>query len=438
MKTLSLSLSIFSLAFTISCTKSPVDVSNGETTRIKDLGSGISYIESSYDRILTPNAPTGDVTKLIGGNLDFALIVFREIADQPRTEGKNICISPYSISTIFAMASVGARGETERQIQNAMWFPFMGARLHTAFNALDQTLFEKDNDKTVLNNINTMWCQKDYPFLPGFLHALAKQYGTGVHLADFRNHPEESRLAINTLISGQTNNRVNGLFPKGSIVDLTRLVLTNAVYFYSEWEYCFGDFTCEEPIFHLLNGKKVTVPMMSMSTIEDTTIKINYASGENWEAVELPYKGKKISMVIILPEYGSYKKVESTIENNNFARIIEDLSPVNATVTIPKFTIDGSVELKPVFDILGMHAPFDETADFFGIDGTTDLYISDVFHKAYITVDEKGTEATAASGISFMEKSGPKDFYANRPFLFLIKESCTNTILFIGRVISPE
>jgi serpin B len=174
-----------------------------------------------------------------------------------------------------------------------------------------------------------------------------------------------------------------------------------------------------------------------MSTIEDSTIKVNYTSGENYEAVELPYKGKQLSMVIVLPAHGAYEQVEKTFENNNFDRILQNLTPENATVTIPKFTIDGSVELRPVLDLLGMHAPFDESADFSGINGTTDLYISDVFHKAYISVDEKGTEATAASGMSFMEKNGPKDFRANRPFIFFIKDNRTKSVLFIGRVLNP-
>jgi serpin B len=258
-----------------------------------------------------------------------------------------------------------------------------------------------------------------------------------MYLADFAAKPEESRLAINRLISKQTNNRITGLFPAGSIMELTRVVLTNAVYFYSEWEYCFGEYTCGDAVFELPDGHQVSAPLMSMSTLEDSTIKINYTSGENYEAVELPYKGKQVSMVVVLPSPECYRQVESTFENDRYNRILENFSPEEVVVTLPKFSVTRSVELKPVLNLLGMHAPFDETADFSGINGNADLYISDVFHKACVSVDEKGTEATAASGISFMEKGGPKYFCANRPFIFIIRETKTNTILFIGRVMNP-
>lgn len=375
-----------------------------------------------------PEVPSGDLSELVEGNTAFAFDLYRLLAE--RQEGENLFYSPYSISLALAMTYAVARGETEEQMAHALRFTLPGERLHPAFNALDQELALR------LNIANVIWGQESYAFLDTFLDTLAANYGAGLRVLDFAHAPEQSRVIINDWISQQTEGRIENLIPEGTIDPLTRLVLTNAVYFNAAWEYPFRERVTKDSPFTLLDGSQVVVPMMHQ------TESLGYAEGEGYQAVELPYDGGDMSMVIILPEGDRFDEFESTLDGDRVREIVRDLRYAQVDLTMPTFVFDSHFGLSQALEELGMPAAFSSrAADFSGMTGSKDLFISDVFHKAFISVDEQGTEAAAATAVEMEVGSEmPADLTVvdiDHPFIFLIRDIETGTILFVGRVLNP-
>ena len=375
-----------------------------------------------------PEVPSGDLSELVEENTAFAFDLYRLLAE--RQEGENLLYSPYSISLALAMTYAGARGETEEQMAHALRFTLPGERLHPAFNALDQELGFR------LNIANVIWGQEGYAFLDTFLDTLAANYGAGLRVLDFAHAPEQSRVIINDWISQQTEGKIENLIPQGTLDPLTRLVLTNAVYFNAAWEYPFQEKVTKDSPFTLLDGSQVVVPMMHQ------TESLGYAEGEGYQAVELPYDGGDMSMVIILPEGDRFDEFESTLDGDHAREIVRDLSYGQVDLTMPTFVFDSHFGLSQALGELGMPAAFSSrAADFSGMTGSKDLFISDVFHKAFISVDEQGTEAAAATAV---EMEVGSEMLADltvvdidHPFIFLIRDIGTGTILFVGRVLDP-
>jgi serpin B len=375
-----------------------------------------------------PEVPSGDLSELVEGNTAFAFDLYRLLAEQQ--EGENLLYSPFSISLALAMTYAGARGETEEQMAHALRFTLPGERLHPAFNALDQELALR------LNIANVIWGQESYAFLDTFLDTLAANYGAGLRVLDFAHAPEQSRVIINEWISQQTEGKIENLIPQGTLDPLTRLVLTNAVYFNAAWEYPFQERVTKDSPFTLLDGGQVVVPMMHQ------TESLGYAEGEGYQAVELPYDGGDMSMVIILPEGDRFDEFESTLDGDRVREIVRDLSYGQVDLTMPTFVFDSHFGLSQALEELGMPAAFSSrAADFSGMTGSKDLFISDVFHKAFISVDEQGTEAAAATAVEMEVGSEmPADLTVvdiDHPFIFLIRDIETGTILFVGRVLNP-
>jgi serpin B len=375
-----------------------------------------------------PEVPSGDLSELVEGNTAFAFDLYRLLAEQQ--EGENLLYSPFSISLALAMTYAGARGETEEQMAHALRFTLPGERLHPAFNALDQELALR------LNIANVIWGQESYAFLDTFLDTLAANYGAGLRVLDFAHAPEQSRVIINEWISQQTEGKIENLIPQGTLDPLTRLVLTNAVYFNAAWEYPFQERVTKDSPFTLLDGGQVVVPMMHQ------TESLGYAEGEGYQAVELPYDGGDMSMVIILPEGDRFDEFESTLAGDRVREIVRDLSYGQVDLTMPTFVFDSHFGLSQALEELGMPAAFSSrAADFSGMTGSKDLFISDVFHKAFISVDEQRTEAAAATAVEMEVGSEmPADLTVvdiDHPFIFLIRDIETGTILFVGRVLNP-
>lgn len=402
---------------------------------------GIQAVQSSLSRESAPQADLADKQELAAGNNAFALDLYQAV----KGESENVFFSPYSISLALAMTYAGANGETERQMAETLHFTLPEDRLHPAFNALDQELASRkdsggqgaDGKGFRFNIVNDLWGQKDYEFQAVFLDTLAKNYGAGLRLLDFSSQPEAARQNINKYIAEKTEDRIKDLIPEGAIDPLTRLVLTNAIYFNAAWQNPFEKSLTKDAPFTKLDGATVNVPMMELPSYEN----MPYADGEGYIAVALPYENPSLSMLILLPDEGFFEAFEGSLDAARLERLIGEMQFTSVRVKMPKFKIEGQFELGNTLKGLGMIDAFEpDLADFSGMNGKRDLYIGSVIHKSFVNVDEQGTEAAAATAVIMETTSAPMemiDLTIDRPFLFLIRDVTTNTTLFVGRVAAP-
>jgi len=392
--------------------------------------------QSSLPRDTDPDVAPDDVEALVAGNSAFALDLLSELG----AAVGNLFYSPYSVSSALAMAYAGARGATESQMADVLHFTLGQDDLHPAFNWIDLALNGRgeiappyEGEGFQLHVVNAAWGQRGYTFLRSYLDTLAVNYGSGLRLLDFAEDPEAARETINDWVSGETNERIVDLLPPGSIDAFVRLVLTNAVYFNAPWLKPFDVDMTAAGTFEPLDGGSVDVAMMRQ--VET----FGYASWDGGQAVELPYNGETLSMVLFVPDRGAYGAFEAGLDLDRYEEIVGSLEPRQVDLRLPKFEFAYDASLVDPLKALGMTDAF-TAADFSGIDGTHDLFISDVLHKAWVSVDEAGTEAAAATAVivSLVAYPGPPVVLTvNRPFLFVIRDVPTGTILFVGRVVDP-
>lgn len=414
-------------------------ITTPKTTAISEPGGeAINLAMSKKARITNDDADMRDKLELTNGNLAFASGVYAALS---RIEG-NIFLSPYSIYQALAMTYAGAEGETETQMSSTLHYTLPQNLLHPTFNSLDMQLSlrgegaeGKDGEGFRLNIVNATWGQQGYTFLDNFLDILAQYYGAGIRLLDFAHSPEDSRVIMNDWVSRQTEGRIEDLLPEGSISEATRLVLTNAIYFNAAWRYPFDEKQTLEDTFYLLDGSQVEIPMMTQINF------LGYTEGDGYQAVELPYSGGELSMVVLVPEQDRFSNFEASLDNQKLADILSDISYMDVALSMPKFEFYSAFSLKKTLSDMGMPIAFSDMADFSGMNGNYDLYIGDVLHKAFVSVDEAGTEAAAATDVVMILKGlpeEPKEVNLNRPFIFLIRDIETNTILFMGRILNPN
>jgi serpin B len=394
-------------------------------------------VKSDKLRITSPDVSSIDKTLLVKGNSDFAFDLYQDL----RENDGNLFYSPHSISLALAMTYAGARGETAQQMADTLHFSLSQDNLHPAFNSLDIELGKrgqgaqgKDEEGFRLNIVNAIWGQKDYGFLPAFLDVLAENYGAGLRIVDFINETEKSRVNINDWVSDQTEGRIEDLIPQGAIDAATRLVLTNAIYFNAAWKYPFDEDRTVDGPFYLLDGGQIIVPMMSQAG------SFGYTEGEGYQAVELLYDGSELSMVILLPETGQFEAFEEVLQVELVNSIIGAMQNNQVTLTMPQFEFDSDFSLKDTLAGMGMPIPFSGAADFSGMTGSPDLYIDEVLHKAFVSVDEAGTEAAAATAVVMRESAmpgQPVEVTIDSPFIFFIRDIETGAVLFVGRVLNP-
>ncbi|MCE2502175.1 MAG: serpin family protein [Dehalococcoidia bacterium] len=379
------------------------------------------------------------------GNNAFAFDLYHALSDGE----SNLFYSPFSISQALAMTSSGARGETQRQMADTLHHRLPQSGLHPAFNALERTLASRgegppgtpnDADGTGqyfrLNIANAVWGQEGYHFLPDFLDVLAEHYGAGMMAVDFVGAPDESRVRINDRVAEETSGKVKDLLPPGIIDRSTRLVLTNAVYFNASWLWPFSPRDTEIRPFHLDGGGMVMVPMMT----ETSKDFYGHATGDGYQVVDLPYSWGELSMTVLLPDHGALEEFEGSLDSEMLDRIIDDIEIDYITLTMPLFEFESEFDLGDTLAAMGMPDAFGARADFSGMTGSRDLWIRAVVHKAFVSVDEKGTEAAAATGVVMLESGISKEPIAvtvDRPFVFLIRDNGTGTALFLGRVSNP-
>lgn len=434
---------VLSLAATLGCTTSTEPNENpnpsdpgGEACH--DAATSGCVVASEKQRISTPNVPPEDRTALVAGNSAFALDLFQQL----RKESGNIFYSPYSISTALAMTWAGAKGETERAIADTMHFDLGQDRLHPALNWLDQELESRgqgaqgaDGKGFRLRVVNALWGQIGYPFEAPFLDTLALNYGAGMRVVDFAQRRQEAVDLINGWVSDQTEGKIEELVPVAAITPETVLVLTNAIYFNAAWRTPFEPTATTEGPFERADGTEVTVPLMR------GLLEMPYAEGDGYQAVAMPYDGDELSMVIILPEEGTLDAFEASLDAAKVDSIVGAMSAHQVDTTMPRFKFEYTLSLKDALGKMGMEIAFTRgAADFTGINASGQPYIQDVIHKAFVGVNEAGTEAAAATAVIVGDGSvpPPASLALVNPFLFLIRDNATGSILFVGRVADPS
>jgi serine protease inhibitor len=395
-------------------------------------------VQSTLARDTNPQVPDADFTAVVAGNTDFALKVFPLIDP---SGSNNTVFSPYSITQAFALTAPGARGNTLSGIEQALSFTLPQDRLNKAFNKLDLLIMSEANGSItstgyqlpILRNANAIWGQKGFSILPTYLDTLAINYGAGLHVVDFINEIEDARTTINSWVEDQTNNRIQNLIPPGGVGQSTRLVLTNAVWFKAYWETRFPNLYTRNQTFFNHDGTSSSVPFMQ------NTLAVPYAQVDNSQAVDLPYVGNNFSMLVIMPDPGTFDTFMTALTPTVLSEIIDNLAPEEMLLNLPKFTFTYNSDMVPILKSFGMTDAFNlSAADFSGIDGSRDLVVADVFHQAFISVYEQGTEAAAATGVVFATGPPPSlVLVIDHPYIFIIREKQTGLILFMGKVLSP-
>jgi len=368
------------------------------------------------------------VAGVVEGNNEFAVKLYRELG---ATEG-NLFFSPFSISSALGMTYAGARGETAKEMKMALCFPCGPQELGATFGKLQDGLdaIQKRGDVS-LSIANGIWAEQTYGFLPDFMKGVEADYKARIALADFVNNATVESQRINAWVEGKTNEKIKNLVPEGTLDARTRMVLVNAIYFKGDWASQFKEGATRERDFHGRAGKTVKVQMMQQSD------DFRLAQDADTEALELPYKGNQLSMLVLLPKAkDGIAALEVSLSVAKLDTLIGRLRKTELDVAIPKFKLETRYDLVSPFQTLGMKTAFSNSADFSGMDGSRNLYISAILHKAFIDVDEKGTEAAAATAVVIRTKAVvlKQQFIADHPFIFLIRDNATGSILFMGRV----
>ncbi len=367
------------------------------------------------------------LTSRIERNNEFAFDLYGEL----KGSGDNLIVSPHSIVTCFGMAYAGARGNTEREIADVLCFNYPQGGFHTVLEALNAELNSRSD--VDLRIANGSWGRDGLPYAQAYLDTLSDCYGAAIEYLDFVGDPEGSRQTINQWVEDNTAGYIDELLPPNCIDDATYLVLANTVYFMAEWLHQFKPDYTYPGWFTRLDASQVTAQFMQGEHA------MPYFVGDGYRAMAMPYKGEEVSMVLILPDEGAYPAFEDALTAAGLDTIVDNLSSTHITFTIPKFGFYSDFDLVETLKDMGMVGAFYPGANFSGMDGTDDgvPWIDLVVHKAYITIDEYGTMAFAGTAMEMTLGVHPY-FDAVRPFIFVIRDNPTGTILFMGRVLDPS
>jgi serpin B len=372
-------------------------------------------------------------SSVVNGNNAFAFDLYAKLAS-----GKgNIFFSPYSISTALAMTYAGARGKTESQMARVMYFRKDRKGFHKTYGEMQSRINGVQKEGNVkLCVANSLWMQKDYKFLPSFLALTQTNYDAAFNYVDYKKDAEAARVSINTWVAQKTNDKIKDLIGQGALDATTKMVLANAIYFKGSWAQKFDTAMTKEQPFRISSKDSVNVRMMTLYGQE-----FGYLKDNKVECIRLPYAGNDLSMIIILPKKrDGLNEIESTLTKGQVNGFCANLRKTEVTVCVPKFKITRDFLLNKQLSSLGMSDAFGRSADFSGMDDTRSLFISAVIHKAFVDVNEEGTEAAAATGVVMMTKcmpGTPPMFCADHPFIFLIRDNATGSILFMGRIVNP-
>ena len=384
-----------------------------------------------------PELKLTDINNVVDANNQFALDYYSKLKGK---DSGNIFFSPFSISSALAMTYEGAKGQTAEEMRSVFYFPEDNNLIRTEYVAIFDEINKKDK-KYKLSSANALWAQEDYEFLKDYFDSVEKYYGGKATNLDFKKDPDGSRITINNWVENQTNNKIKDLIPLGVIGTMTKLVLTNAIYFKGEWVKQFNKDDTKEESFRTNKNSTIKAPMMQLT---DNKAIFNYAENSNLQILELPYSGEELSILLLLPKGDNLAKLESLLNTKRLSGWKKDLEAQRVKVFIPKFKFETKYLMTNDLKVMGMPIAFSDSADFSGMTGKRDLKIDEVIHQAFVEVNEEGTEAVAAT-LSIMNPIGvgpskePKIpvFRADHPFIFFIQEKSTGNILFIGRVVNP-
>ncbi|HEY9072764.1 MAG TPA: serpin family protein, partial [Desulfobaccales bacterium] len=367
-------------------------------------------------------AQPGQIKALVDGNAAFACDLYAQLRNSPG----NLFFSPYSVSTALAMTYAGARGNTETQMTHVLHFGTDQAQLHSAFGELQRQFNQANDQKGIeLSVANALWAQQGHPFLPAFLNIGQLDYQASLNQADFKTGAEAARREINGWVARKTKDRIKDILPPGSLNLYTRLVLANAIYFKGAWANPFTKAETSPQPFHLTVSRQTDVPLMHHFD------RVKYVGNDSFQAVELPYAGGELALVVLLPrKIDGCGQLEGQLNAAFLARCLTQMKSQQVELFLPRFKMESNFELGNTLGKMGMSEAFGPKADFSGMDGTRNLFISDVFHKAWVVVNEEGTEAAAAtivgvaaSAMPVKPPPPPPVFRADHPFSFFIRDT---------------
>jgi len=396
------------------------------------------FVELSLSSLDTSGVTPSSVSELVQGANEFAFEIYSKLAE----ENKNVFLSPYSIHTCLSMVYEGARGKTEEEMREVLNLPEESDMRRPAFAKLQKELNE--NRTVKLKTANALWPQKNYPFYEEYLEIVKKYYLAMIEALDYANNPSYAADRINEWAAEYTENKIKEVVSESDLIDAL-LVLTNAIYFKGDWLIPFDESRTENGTFYLPDGSPIETPMMQFHENRLIENKFYYAETSDIKALKLFYSGKNMSMIFLLPkdESGDISWLQNHIDYTKFEDIEEKFEESKMSVIkIPKFEFKTEYkdEFKNALIDLGINTAFiPGEANFSGMDGTRNLFIWKTIHKAYVKVDEKGTEAAAVTAVIMMGITPtPKLFVADHPFMFIIKDEITGAILFMGHVSNPQ
>lgn len=403
-----------------------------------DGPEGIEVVSSALSREASPDVSEAQLTAFGEGATEFAFDLYAQGAQ----EDGNVFMSPYSVQVGLSMLHAGAVGNTRDELGNGLRFALQEPELYRAFNATDIALEgrsdelaggEESSGDLELRVVNAMFGQRGTAFQPDYLDTLAVNYGAPMYGADFLGDPEGERQAINQWVEDQTETRIKDLLPQGSLNEAV-FVLANAIYFKGSWLTPFNPANTGQELFQAPGGD-VTVSMMNGSASD-------YMQGDGYAALELKYIADAVRILFILPDEGRFDEVEAAFDADMFQQTRQALSRYDVTLKLPKFSFESELALKDAMQALGVQQAFvDGSADLSGIAGAPgQIFVSAMLHKAFVAVDEQGTEAAAATAAigSATSAPPPADFFLDRPFMFVIHDEPTGQVLFVGRLVDPS
>ena len=381
---------------------------------------------------------SAEVHALVDGWSRFAVDLYRQLVPAGEAAGAgNLVASPSSVATVLAMVLPGARGATADEIGAVLRSGLDAERVAAAAGSLDSILSQQaEADELDLRLSNAVWTQDGLPLDQEFERALSAAFRAGLREVDFAHDPESARRAINRLVAEQTAGKITELFQAGAIDAECRLVLTSAIYLQARWLHAFDPEQTRPEPFHRPGGT-VDVPMLHRQG------RLGYAKGDGWRAVELPYRGGRMVMDVVVPDEGGFDRFLSHLDANRFGELLASLETREVRLALPKFRFDSDFDLGAPLMALGIRTAFSNAADFSGITERERLRIDRVVQRAHVEVDERGTTAAAATGItmrlvSMVAPSRPVELRVDRPFLFAVRDRTTGVLLFLGQVADPS
>jgi serpin B len=393
-------------------------------------------IGSELQRVLA-SAPPADVAAAARGQNDLGFELYRKLVE----DGENLFFSPFSISTALSMTYAGAHGSTATAFEQVLGSGLQAAAHHRAMNDLDLQLSSRgqgasgaDGNPFRLNTTNQLFAQAGYPFEAPFLDTLALEYGADVRLLDFEKQTEPSRTLINDWVASRTEQRILNLLGPGVIRPDTRLVLVNAIYFNAAWADAFGENATSPGDFRLEDGGHRSVPMMRNADLPTRAAQV-----DGVEVFELPYDGHELAMLVMMPPAGTLADFEATLSAARLEVLVGALSAEHLDLSFPRFEARTSAALSAPLKELGLEVAFSDLADFSAMSSAERLMITDVVHQAFVKVNEKGTEAAAATAVIIGPTSMPqvRRLEVDRPFVFAIRDNATGALVFLGRIAAP-